>query len=335
MNIIITDRCNRACPYCFAKSKVEFGAGYDCIKSNHHNIGLDTMDWYFDFLDRSNYRIVKILGGEPTLHPQLPEIVTRAINRNFEVIIFTNGLWSDGVQGFFENHGDDRVSFLFNINEPSKQKQWENDRQKQSLRIGGPRAMIGFNIYQKQFDILFCKELINEFSLKRQIRLGLASPIVREKNAYLKNDSLKFVGKRLCEQLRVLEADDILGSFDCGFPLCMFEEKDLGSLTITTKGFLSNCEAVIDVDAELNAWPCFPLGKLLNINLRDFNSLQEVESYYSKKLAPLRNLGSMDECINCKFLKRGQCCGGCLGRTVRAIEDSGDLRLLEKIQKSE
>jgi len=295
-------------------------------------VSLETVDWYLDFLENSNHKVFRILGGEPTLHPQLPHIVERALNRDFKIIIFTNGLWPEQIRDFFDKNTDGRVAFVFNINEPFQQQKWENERQKDCLKIAGNRAMIGFNIFQEQFNLLFCKELINGFSLKREIRLGLANPVVRENNVFLSNDSLKQTGRRLCHQLRDLEADDILGVFDCGFPLCMFDESDLGSLGITTtKGFTSICQVIIDVDADLNAWPCFPLSKFLNVNLRNFKSIQEIFSYYSEKLAPLRSIGSMDECITCKFKRRGQCASGCLGRTIRSIEANGDPRLIEKL----
>jgi len=277
MNLLITGHCNRSCPYCFANSKIELDTNPDEIALSKKTVSLDTVDWYLDFLENSNNKVFKILGGEPTLHPQLPTIVAQALDRDFEAVIFTNGLWPKQIRHYFEENTDNRVSFVVNLNEPLQQQQWENDRQKECLKIAGTRAMIGFNIFQEKFNLLFCKDLINEFSLRREIRLGLASPIVRENNVFLSNSSLKLIGKRLCHQLRELEANDILGAFDCGFPLCMFEESDLGSLAITTtKGFNSICHPIIDVDADLNAWPCFPLSKLLNVNLRDFKSYQEL-----------------------------------------------------------
>lgn len=332
MNLIITDQCNRSCVYCFARDKIELNSNITTGKLQKKQISLEAVDCYLDFLENSNIKLLKVLGGEPTLHPHFSEIIDRSIARKFDVAIFTNGLWPNSVLDYFKMNNQDQVSFVINVNEPNDQNAHETKRQKKCLETAGKRAMIGFNIYREHFDLLFCENLIDTFGLKREIRLGLASPIIRGKNAYLKNTSLKRIGKRLCGQLRRLERNDILGALDCGFPLCMFEENDLGSLSITTTGFHSHCESIIDVDANLNAWPCFPLSKVLNVNLPDFDTASDLIEFYSKKLAPLRSIGSMDECIVCKFLKRGQCCGGCLGRTIQNIEDSGDLNLVDKIQ---
>ena len=269
------------------------------------------------------------------MHPELPEIIRLGRKNGFSIGVFTNGLWPGPIQEYFRKNKDDKVVFLFNVNEPSKQKPMENSRQLQSLKIAGRQATLGFNIYHEDFNLLFVEELIISLSLKRKVRLGLASPIVKAKNAYLEISALKRVGKRLVQQLCELEKKDILGSLDCGFPLCMFDESDLGSLSLTLQsGFRSRCQPILDVDADLSVWPCYPLCEIMNVSLKDFRDRDELVKYYSKKLAALRNIGSMNECMTCKYLRRGQCSGGCFGRTLKSFEESGDPRLLEKLSRN-
>lgn len=134
-------------------------------------------------------------------------------------------------------------------------------------------------------------------------------------------------------QLRELEAHDVLGSFDCGFPRCMFDWADLGHLVEATTGFASLCGPVIDVGPDLTAWPCFPLSEIFNVNLLDFNDREELKDYYTRKLAPMRSLGTLDECKDCKYLRRDQCCGGCIARSLRDWTSQGDRRLLEKLDR--
>jgi len=330
MNLIITDQCNRSCPYCFAGRKVVYPGHKKGAQFNA--ISMQAVDWYLDFNLRSGINDLKLLGGEPSLHPRLSDIVIKGLDRGMRITMFTNGIWPKTVTTFFSTHTDERVSFVFNINEPSLQTPNENEKQLQALAVAGNRAMIGFNIYQENFDLLFIKDLVNKFSLKRKIRLGLASPIVGAGNSYLPNKVLGSVGRRLAAQLKELETHDILGAFDCGFPMCMFEPDDLGSLALTTvHGFASLCGSVIDVGPDLNTWPCFPLSGLLNIHLPDFNNWIEVDEYFRNKTAPLRSFGSMDSCLDCKFLRREQCVGGCLARTVNSWMESGDTRLVEKL----
>jgi hypothetical protein len=218
-----------------------------------------------------------------------------------------------------------------NINEPTVQKKWETEKQTKSLQVAGNRAGVGFNIFDKNFDLSFIINLVETYDLNRTLRVGLASPIVGAKNNYATEDTLRMIGKNLCEQIKVLEKHDILCELDCGFPLCMFEEEELGALITCTLGFQSTCGVIIDVGPDLTAYPCFPLSNLFNISIRDFNDANEISDHFEKHLAPMRRFGSMDKCLTCKYLKRGQCCGGCLARSLSQWHESGDKNLITKL----
>ena len=332
MNLIVTDHCNRSCPYCFAREKVALAGEGKELPPGSGYISLENVETYLDFIQKSGLRTFKILGGEPTLHPDLPEIVKRGLDRGLDIKIFTNGLWPKSIREYFIAKTEG-VAFIVNVNEPHLQTEAENRRQHECLKIAAERAALGFNIYRMEFDLLFTAELIETYNLKRDIRLGLASPIARAGNEHLADEELKMVGRRLASQLRELEKRDIIGMFDCGFTLCMFDEEDLGSLVLTTQdGFSSSCHCVIDVGPDLSAWHCFPLSEIFNVSINDFNNADEINAYYFKKLAPIRDFGSTGDCFGCKHLRRGQCTGGCLGRIIRNIESHGDSRFIEKLE---
>ena len=61
MNIIINNYCNLTCEYCFAK---------DVMEEQRQQMTLEQFQWALDFLDASNDGNIRIVGGEPTLHPQ-------------------------------------------------------------------------------------------------------------------------------------------------------------------------------------------------------------------------------------------------------------------------
>jgi len=321
MNLIVTDVCNRNCPYCFAEFKLNRGAEGGSSYKKDRYISVENYSIYLEFLEKSRDEKLKLLGGEPTLHPQFTRLVDIGLERGFEVTIFTNGLWNDAVLAYFKGptsplHTDthSRVNFVFNLNEPGLQTDKENRLQERSLEIAGAHAKCGFNIYRTEFDLLFLGDIIKKYSLQKFIRLGLACPIANTPNEYIKTEELKAAGTRLVGQLRQLEKRDILGTFDCGFPLCMFSEDELGSITLSTAGFKSICSPIIDVGADLTAWPCFPLSRMFNVKLIDFNSVKELEEFYNEKFKHFRQFGSQDECLGCKYLHRAQCAGGCLAR---------------------
>jgi uncharacterized radical SAM superfamily Fe-S cluster-containing enzyme len=80
----ITNRCNLNCPICYADS------GKDEILS------LETIDRILDFYVEAEHgeaEILQISGGEPTLHPDITEIIKLAMSKNIRyVMVNTNGL---------------------------------------------------------------------------------------------------------------------------------------------------------------------------------------------------------------------------------------------------
>jgi sulfatase maturation enzyme AslB (radical SAM superfamily) len=318
MNLMINSTCNRSCPYCFARSKVTLPGNQ--VAAPAPDMTLENFEKYLDFHVASQLTRVKLLGGEPTLHPEFIEFLERAHARGLPSLVLTNGLWPAKVQAALRSipMADWGLKFLFNVNEPHLQPAGELARARENMALAGRQGNLGFNIYSADFDLQFVADLIDDCGLDRTVRLGLASPIVGRDNAFVEEASFTAIGQRLIEELRQLERRDVLGWFDCGFPLCMFPEAMLGSLMVTTRGFESICDYPIDVGPELTAWPCFPLADYKTVAIADFRTVAEIQDYFYDRLAEVRRTGSTAACPTCKYLRRGQCCGGCSARALKA-----------------
>ncbi|MEV6238944.1 radical SAM protein [Lentzea sp. NPDC051838] len=77
----ITGKCQLSCTHCYADSGPRGDEG-----------ALRTSDWFrvIDQLVSIGARSVQFIGGEPTLHPDLPALVDRALSRGLEVEVFSN-----------------------------------------------------------------------------------------------------------------------------------------------------------------------------------------------------------------------------------------------------
>jgi MoaA/NifB/PqqE/SkfB family radical SAM enzyme len=331
MNLIINDTCNRACPYCFARSKVTLSDGP--ARPAGKDISVENFERYLEFHSRSGMRHVKLLGGEPSLHPEFLEFLRRIHARRLETTVFTNGLWPRPVQDGLRSIplAEWKVKFLFNVNEPHLQPAAQLAHARESMQIAGAQGGCGFNIYREDFDLQFIPDLIDAARMSHELRLGLASPIVGTDNSFVEVAFFKVVGLRLVDQLRKLEQRNVMASFDCGFPICMFPEDSLGSLTLNSRGFRSVCSYPVDVGPDLTAWPCFPLSNIENVRLLGFSNAVELNAHYTRRLAGMRRLGTLDECLGCKYLEREQCCGGCVARTLKGWAAKGDADVVRKI----
>ena len=109
-NILITNRCNRKCPFCFAGLRVNIKG-----KESPNYMSRDDVRKVMDFMERSDDRQLRLLGGEPTLHPAFIDIVKEALARDFHVHVFTNGIMSKEKADFLSEIPDEKVSLLVNV----------------------------------------------------------------------------------------------------------------------------------------------------------------------------------------------------------------------------
>ena len=78
------------CSYCFARDELQ-AQGKDHAS---RFISLDDFVERLDFLDRSDIREARLIGGEPTLHPLFPELIRLARERGKRIVVFSHGLIS-------------------------------------------------------------------------------------------------------------------------------------------------------------------------------------------------------------------------------------------------
>ena len=80
VNLHITQKCNYACKYCFAR--------FD----NHNDLTLEQWKHIIDNLKASGLvDAINFAGGEPVLYPNFPALVNYAYEQGFKLSIITNG----------------------------------------------------------------------------------------------------------------------------------------------------------------------------------------------------------------------------------------------------
>lgn len=311
-NILLTQRCVRSCPYCFAKKHMG-GAPDEYFK-------WEDLIYLADLQDESGHKEMRFLGGEPTLHPQFADFVAYSLRRNFRVVTFTSGIMSDkvlaAIREIYRNipEADTRFSFLCNINDPRISPASETERLRLFLAEFGRHVSPGYNIYEKDFDLGFFVDYINDYGMLRTLRLGVAHPIYKKDNTYIAARDMVHVLKRVTSFYPVLSRFDITVGLDCGFPLCGLSDEELGIMHKFSKGTLRfSCEPILDISPDMTVWPCFPLSSVKVRKVYDFNSIREMGEYYRQFHASVtaEAAGIFLECDDCLLRARRLCAGGC------------------------
>ncbi len=326
-NILLTETCVRSCPYCFAKQYMSETDIQDAMS-------WDNLIYIADFLQSSGERHISLLGGEPLLHSHITEFINYLNLRGFIITVFTSGIMQDERYDEFSekllSRGDElRLSFVCNVNEPRLSPKSEIEKIHRFFTSFGERCTLSFNIYRRDFQMDFLLDYIVDYGLDKHIRLGLAHPIPGAKNHYIEPENFDDIRETLMGMFPKMAELRILPGFDCGFPMCMFSDEDLGKLYKCTNGQIAfQCGPAIDIGTDLSLWSCFPLSDFNKRSLLDFNNYREICEFYEKKLQEIRKevKGIYVECDSCVYNCLGICSGGCLAHVINNFIKEGNLR---------
>jgi len=312
-NLLLTEKCVRSCPYCFAK---------EYLKKSQENLLLwENLIYIADLFESSHEKHLSLLGGEPTLHPNFIDFVLYLHQRRFHVNVFTSGIISNNTmnaaKAYLLKIPVETLSFVCNYNHPKTSTAGETKQIHKFFSAFSKYISLGFNLYQKDFDFTFLVDAILKYDLKKHIRLGLAQPIPGQKNECLTLNEIEKLAGNFREQLALLEKNRISVGFDCGMPLCIFSDDDIGRLFKLNGGRVAfSCGPAIDMGADMQVWACFPLSNYEKKSLYDFNTVDEIKKYFSEQHEKIRKekSGIFEACSTCIYLKENLCRGGCLAR---------------------
>jgi len=322
-NILITNVCNRSCPYCFAKEKVKHEQSVGKVGSTSTGappyMSLDDFDKALEFLKRSRCLVISLLGGEPTTHPQFDKILSRVSASGLPLKLFSNGLMSeDTIRRLVEF--ETQVSVIVNVNDPASSPVAEVAQVRRTLAALGRKASLSYNIYSLDADWTFLVGLILEQGLERAIRFGVAMPILGTRNVYMPLEHYREVGRRLAVFSNVCAEHDIAARLDCGFTACMFTHEEMGRMICNGTDVSFRCAPIIDIGTDLRVWSCFPLSSVANCRLEDFKTRQDLVDFYDKMFGAYRRVGSLPACIGCPQIRRQLCFGGCVVHSIRSFD---------------
>ena len=329
-NILLTARCNRSCPYCFAKAEMSESAA-DAILS------WENLIYVADFLQAAGQRNVSLLGGEPTTHPLFVDFVLYLLERGFDITVFTNGILSPARMAEFKQFltpvGLDRLNLVCNLNDPvlTPASPQEERAVQAFLALMGPWTTPGFNIYRLDFTLDFLFDAINRFGLKRSLRLGLAHPIPGQRDGFVAVDDIRRVIQRLYSYRHRFDDLRVRPGLDCGFPICAFDDAELGWLHRFRGASHFWCGPAFDIAPDMSLYHCFPLADYQRRSLFEFDSMQGITDHFAELRSQLKAeiAGIYPQCDGCRHLEDEVCSGGGLCQTVRRFIDEAPVRLPE------
>lgn len=325
-NILLTQKCIRSCPYCFARKHMHDSPPDDILK-------WEDLIYIVDFFQSGGDNNISLLGGEPFLHPEIVDYILYIINRGLHVTVFTSGVVSERIMTDaipkLEYVNPQMLSFVVNLNNPKETPFSENETIGRFLSTFARFCTLSINVYKLNFDYSYALNAINKYGLQRHIRLGLAHPIPGKKNMCIKPEQLRVMAKELMDYLPTFEAFDIHVGFDCGMPMCIFTDEEIGKLYKHTFGNVNfRCGAAIDIGPDLNVWACFPLSEYNKKSLLEFQNHAELCKFFEDfhNAVKIESGGIFEKCDYCEHRIKGLCSGGCLSHSLNKFINEEKIR---------
>ena len=332
-NIMLTYRCNLACPYCFANEFV-----------NRTDADMTEPDFQkaVEFAASEPGATIGLIGGEPTIHPKLPEFIRiLAKNPNVStVMVYTNGLQLEPLLKVMSEAGiGPMVRILVNCNSPKVMGNYNFDRLKASLDLAfgtykqGKQIKFGLNLYDNGFDYEFIKELLVRYDQK-QLRISLTVP---DFGVCGKVDSVENFKSRkdyLFRFFKEMEKIGVMPYYDCNKPpQCIWTEEEWAwlewyknkyrSVATNLTDQKSRCEPVVDILPDLRAVRCFGMSDFEKVSITEFESVEDLRNYFRNLVdAEAFRISASGACRDCYDRKTGYCTGGCLGYKQKEIQAS-------------
>lgn len=267
----------------------------------------------------SGLQFLSLLGGEPFLHPQLPEIINHLQKASpaTSLQILTGGVFK---KRLLQTISSQQVGIIFNINEPCDYRNPKHFAKvigniEEAIKLGF-KVVVGFNVWRIDFDTGFIPTL--SYNLGRSgFRWAVANPQLNLHSNVVHTSQFASLSPRCFEMLEKAAALNLEAELDCPLPLCFFSENQLAWLRQyhpKTSLRMGVCDPVLDVTPELEAIRCFALSKLERVKVTDFPNEWTILEWFRQNVdSCLVSEGCFTYCKKCIHFKSGSCNGGCLG----------------------
>ena len=296
----ITYRCNKDCSYCYAK---------DLKEDYNKDMSMDDFVTLLEWFKKNNITGFNMLGGEPTLHPLVGDMLSRAKQENFKVIVFTNGLFPES----FLKHVNDVDSFLINYNHPDTYTKEEYELLHKNLdciKKANKPIRLAFNITNKIKSCDYVIDAAKKYDVK-SVNLDFIIPNSLMSNEHIPINSFSEYKKMLSSFLKKFKENNIRVRVTRPLPKCVFKDEINENKDVLYSG-CSVGYGVISINPDLSIFPCLSIF-FKGPRITSFNTFKEAMSFYQEAITEVKWKRHLyPACKSCVYFIRKKCQGSCL-----------------------
>jgi len=315
IKIFVTYRCNLACPYCFATRMRREYPG-DMTREAFARL----LQW----MRGAGLPAAAFIGGEPTLHPDLPEMIAATAEAGIPAVLFTNGLFPVSLA---ERLAPLTANFVVNYNDPAGYTP-EQAAMRHAvlirLRELGARVAFSKNFSRDGLDYGYLLEALDRYGVTT-VRYDISRPSHDAANDHFTLDDTRRIMSHAAAFVKACEARGVRTGLDCSVRLCDLYDEDRRYLERVSMKFSGVCHPCADVHPDLSASYCLPMRGIGVPDVTAFADHAALMWHLAEAARPVRLANVSAACFECKdFMRR--CQGGCMAlmRTARPETGPGD-----------
>lgn len=283
-NIMLTERCNLRCSYCFAN---------DYVCQNGKEMPLDTVKEIISrILMSAPEEKIGIIGGEPTLYSQFGELLDFVYENDLvkHIVVFTNGILLDR---YMDRLNNKKLVFLINCNSELEIGKSNFMRLKRNIRTLVEKGflnniLLGLNVFQINQNIDYYIELLRENQFK-YARLSLIVPqdVSSYESAKVYFEKYKSTVMSIFERMAEI---GVVPNYDCNrIPADIWscdEQQHIRELfgnRLEKSNILESCvccKPTLDIDTNLNVIRCFGFSDDVKIPFTEETDFADLRRFF-------------------------------------------------------
>lgn len=301
INIFVTYRCNLACSYCFAK---------DLLGEYPDDLTQERFDTLLEWMREAALPAAAFIGGEPTLHPRLPDMIRQTSQAGITTVLFTNGMFPGELARQLTPHVS---NFVINYNDPSMYTQGQRERLHANLthlRDNGARLTFSKNFSSQYLNYEYLLEGCGTYGVE-SVRYDISRPSIGAGNDHFTDNDTRQIISHIVGFVKQCEARGIKTGLDCSVRLCDLKIEDRKYLERVSMKFSGICHPSIDIHPDLSASYCLPIRDVAVPDVTAFAGQDALMWHFAEMVRPIRQANVSTDCLECKdFMRR--CQGGCM-----------------------
>ena len=276
----------------------------------------ETFSAIVEWMERKPFdRIVHLMGGEPTLHPDIEWMIALLLEHDMHLTIFSN-MATPQAADLAGKLSDLPITWIANVGNPAQWSAEQRSNIELALKATGPKASLSFNLLPDETDDSWVLELVKRFNLSHNIKIGFVLPTLTSSNMALKDEDYHLITQRVVDLVRAGEPMEISIDYECGVPHCCFTDEQLGYLWRHRSSINSGCRSRLDITPEGEVIYCLPLSTAYRRHFSEFEDYPSCCEWFENRYRPYRMLGNKIECADCMLNNPVKCNGGCLAKNL-------------------